>query len=115
MFNFGGQGVFSRRYIQLAILQATKYLFSALEQLYSFEKSMHYIEVMFDKTTYDRIFDLFNEPDLVFINQYPSFKKYIESDSATNESDTYFSLMEKLKEYQVKNPIDQRNIGQVFI
>lgn len=81
------------------------------------KSTINYLTVFYSNSECTYIDDLFQDPDKVFIKQYPDLKniapdsKYKHSREQYLKSCTYMKI---LKEEQVKNPIDQINIEKLF-
>lgn len=91
------------------------YYLSAMDVLKNSEKVREYLDVLMETDIVERIFTIFDKPENAIINQYPSFKNMSEDEVKSESGMTYFRAQEKLKEAQIKNPINQELIEKYFL
>lgn len=96
---------------------AILYYLSAMEQINNHEKTMSYMEIMFDEEIVKKIDYLFSDPEQVFVKQYPSRQvPSLENPDGTDceQFNLLMDCYDKLKELQLRNPISQERLSELF-
>lgn len=92
---------------------AMKHYFSAMHTMKNHKKAIKYMNVFFDSEIVDKLDELFINPDLVIVKQYPSREKL----NTLADNDRYMRFeysINKYLEIQKNNKIEQANLAKII-
>lgn len=95
---------------ELISLKAVYYYTCAMNKLESHEKSMHYINLLFDDEIASKIDDNFKQKENILVKHY----NITEEDYVENDDAYYLPYMHTLRKLQNKNIINQKELNKVF-
>ena len=96
--------------IEKIMIKAVYYYASAMDKLRNHEKSMYYINLLFDKDIANCIDISFKDNEKILINHYGITKE----DYVDNDDSFYLPFMKKFREAQRDNKIEQSENKKIF-
>ena len=101
----------------LVFYKGVYYYFDAMSAMEDHPKAINYLKYFFNAPLCEELDRIFCDPEKIIIKQYPTHKTSMQSrcgHTTCCEYDIFIEIVNKLREAQIRNPIKQNNIADIF-